>query len=81
MKNYIIVILSNRNILEVLVAFSKMEQELIKEDDDFLGVHRSFLISKKHITAVKSNTVIVGSAEVPVGQQFRDGFWVGIGKK
>lgn len=81
MKNYTKVILSTGKILKPLVAFSKMEQELLKESDDFLRVHRSFLISKKHTTAVKSNTVIVGSAEVPVGQQFREGVLVGIGKK
>jgi DNA-binding LytR/AlgR family response regulator len=81
MKNYTKVILSNGNILKPLVAFSKMEQELLKESDDFLRVHRSFLISKKHITAVKSTTVIVGKSEVPVGQQFREAFIQSIGKK
>ena len=81
MKNYTKVILSNGKILKPLVAFSKMEQELLKESDDFLRVHRSFLISKKHITAVKSTSVIVGKYEVPVGQQFRDAFLQSIGKK
>jgi len=81
MKNYTKVILSNGKILKTLVALSKMEQELLKESDDFLRVHRSFLISKKHITAVKSTSVIVGKYEVPVGQQFRDAFLQSIGKK
>jgi DNA-binding LytR/AlgR family response regulator len=81
MKNYTKVILSNGKILKPLVAFSRMEQELLKESDYFLRVHRSFLISKKHITAVKSNSVIVGKYEVPVGQQFRDTFLLSIGKK
>ena len=81
MKNYTKVILSNGKILKPLVAFSKMEQDLLKESDDFLRVHRSFLISKKHITGVKSTSVIVGKYEVPVGQQFRDAFLQSIGKK
>jgi len=81
MKNYTKVILSSGKILKPLVAFSKMEQDLLKESDDFLRVHRSFLISKKHITAVKSTTVIVGKSEVPIGQQFRDAFIQSIGKK
>jgi len=54
---------------------------LLKESDDFLRVHRSFLISKKHITAVKSTTVMVGQSEVPVGLQFREAFLQSIGKK
>ncbi len=47
MKNYTKVILNNGKILKPLVAFTKMEQELLKVSDDFLRVHRSFLISKK----------------------------------
>jgi DNA-binding LytR/AlgR family response regulator len=74
MKNHTKVILSNGKILKPLVAFTKMEQELLKESDDFLRVHRSFLISKKHITAVKNMSVVVGESEVPVGLQFRDAF-------
>ncbi len=81
MKNYTKIILSNGKILKPLVAFSKMEQDLIKESGDFLRVHRSFLISKKHITAVKSTSVKIGKFEVPVGQQFRDAFLKSIGKK
>ena len=81
MKNHTKVILSNGKILKPLLAFSKMEQDLLKESDDFLRVHRSFLISKKHITAVKSTTVMVGKSEVPVGLQFREVFLQSIGKK
>jgi DNA-binding LytR/AlgR family response regulator len=81
MKNHTKVILSNGKILKPLLAFSKMEQDLLKESDDFLRVHRSFLISKKHITAVKSTTVMVGKSEVPVGLQFREAFLQSIGKK
>lgn len=81
MKNHTKVILSNGKVLKPLVAFSKMEQELLKESDDFLRVHRSFLISKKHITAVKNTSVVVGKSEVPVGMQFREAFLLSIGKK
>ncbi len=81
MKNYTKVFISNGKTLKPLVAFSKMEQDLLKESDDFLRVHRSFLISKKHITALKSNTVVVGKFEVPIGLQFRETFLYSIGKK
>lgn len=81
MKNHTKVILGNGKILKPLVAFSKMEQELLKASDDFLRVHRSFLISKRHIAAVKNTTVMVGNSEVPVGLQFREAFLQAIGKK
>jgi len=80
-KNHTKIILSNGTILKPLVAFSKMEQDLLKESDDFLRVHRSFLISKKYITAVKNTTVMIGKSEVPVGLQFRAAFLQSIGKK
>ena len=81
MKNYTKVILSDGKILKALVTFTKMEQELLKDSDDFLRVHRSFLISKKHITAIKNTSVMLGKSEVPVGLQFRNAFLVSIGKK
>jgi two-component system, LytTR family, response regulator len=81
MKNHTKVILSTGETLTPLVAFTKMEQELRKESDDFIRVHRSFLISKKHITAVKNTSVMVGKSEVPVGLQFREAFLVSIRKK
>jgi len=58
-----------------------MEHDLLKESDDFLRVHRSFLISKKHITAVKNMSVMVGKSEVPIGLQYREAFLSAIHKK
>lgn len=81
MKNHTKVFLSNGKTLKPLVAFSKMEQQLLKESTDFLRVHRSFLISKKHIAAVRNTSVIVGKSEVPVGLQFREAFLLAIRKK
>lgn len=81
MKNYTKVILSNGKILKPLVSFSKMEEELTEMSNDFLRVHRSFLISKKHLTAVKNTTVIVGNSEVPIGLQYKDSFLQAIGKR
>jgi DNA-binding LytR/AlgR family response regulator len=81
MKNYTKVILNNGKILKPLVSFSKLEKELIEMSNDFLRVHRSFLISKKHLTAVKNTTVMIGNSEVPIGLQFKDAFLQSIGKR
>ena len=74
MKNYTKVILSNGKCLKPLVSFSKMEQDLVNVSRKFLRVHRSFLISTLHITGIKSNSIIVGNYEIPIGHQFRDVF-------
>jgi DNA-binding LytR/AlgR family response regulator len=81
MKNHTKVILSSGKILKPLVSFSKMEQELLDQSNDFLRVHRSFLISKKHITAVKNASVMLGKSEVPLGLQYKNDFLLAIGKK
>ncbi len=81
MKNYTKVILNSGKILKPLVAFTKMEQDLLKESVDFLRVHRSFLISRKHISALKNSSVMIGRSEIPVGLQYRDAFLAAIGKK
>ncbi len=81
MKNHTKIIMGDQKVLKTLVAFTKMEQELLKLSDDFLRVHRSFLISNKYITAIKSASVIVGVSELPVGLQFREAFLRAIHKE
>lgn len=49
---------------------SYMEEKL--PDDNFLRVHRSFLIAIDKITAFSSATIELGDAEVPVGRSYRE---------
>ncbi len=81
MKNYTKVFLTNGKFLKPLVPFSKMEQDLIKMNTNFLRVHRSFLISTEFITGIKSNSIMIGKNEIPIGFLFRDMFFKTIGMK
>ena len=38
----------------------------------FMRVHKSFIVSKEHITAVRKNSVFIGPMEIPVSDNYRD---------
>ena len=81
MKNYTMVVLKNDQKLMPLIALSKFEGLLSEAGGDFIQVHRSFLISRKHITAVTPNNVIINKVEIPIGVQFKENFFKAIGMK
>ena len=81
MKNYTMVILKNEKKLMPLVPLSRFETLLSEAGGEFIQIHRSFLISKKHITAVTSNSVSINQFEIPIGLQFRERFFKTIGMK
>jgi DNA-binding LytR/AlgR family response regulator len=58
-KNYTMVILKNEQKLMPLIPLSKFETLLSEAGGEFIQIHRSFLISKKHITAVTANNVTI----------------------
>jgi DNA-binding LytR/AlgR family response regulator len=48
-------------------AFEKM-----LDPAEFIRVHRSYIISRKHIDAYTATSVEIGSVEIPVGRLYRD---------
>lgn len=38
----------------------------------FVRVHKSFIISKKHITAIRKNSVFIGDIEIPISEGYKD---------
>jgi DNA-binding LytR/AlgR family response regulator len=81
MKNYTTVVLMNGQKLMPLISLSRFETLLWEAGGEFIQVHRSFLISKKHITAISSSTVLVHQFEIPIGVQFKEKFLKAIGMK
>lgn len=81
MKNYTRVVLKNDQKLMPLIPLSKFETVLAEAGGDFIQVHRSFLVSKKHITAISPGNVTINRFEIPVGVQFRERFFFAIGMK
>jgi two-component system, LytTR family, response regulator len=81
MKNYTMVVLRTGQKLMPLTPLTKFELILSEAGGQFVQVHRSFIISKKHITAVSSSNVIINKYEIPIGVQFREHFLQAIGMK
>jgi DNA-binding LytR/AlgR family response regulator len=81
MKNYTMVVLKDEKKLMPLISLSKFETLLEEAGGDFIQVHRSFIIAKKHITSVGSNSVIINKFEIPVGVQFKEEFFKRIGMR
>jgi DNA-binding LytR/AlgR family response regulator len=81
MKNYTMVILRNGQKLMPLIPLSKFEISLSEAGGDFIQIHRSFLISKKHITAVAPTHVTINKFEIPIGIQFKEKFFTAIGMR
>lgn len=81
MKNYTMVILKNEQKLMPLISLSKFEALLSEAGGMFIQVHRSFLVSKKHITAIGASHVTIDKFEIPIGVQFKERFFREIGMK
>lgn len=80
-KNYTMVVLKNEQRLMPLIPLSKFESLLLEAGGMFLQIHRSFVVSKKYISAVSANQVIINNYELPIGIQFKEKFFIEIGMK
>jgi len=38
----------------------------------FIRVHKSFIVSVKHIDAIENNTIIIGDKIIPIGESYRE---------
>ncbi|HUR65523.1 MAG TPA: LytTR family DNA-binding domain-containing protein [Chitinophagaceae bacterium] len=79
MKNYTMVMLKSEKKLMPLIPLTKLDTLLADAGGDFIQVHRSFLVSRKHITAISSNTVNINKFSIPIGVQFKERFFKKIG--
>lgn len=56
-------------------VITRMSMKLLEESlpqDRFLRVHKSFIISNEQVTAVRKNSIFIGTMEIPVGENYRD---------
>jgi two-component system, LytTR family, response regulator len=71
-KNYTTVVMKNGDKLTPLLALSKVESQLLNDSKDFVRVHRSFIVSKKYITAIAKNYLLLGNVKIPIGELYRE---------
>ena len=56
-------ILSRQNMKDVFEILS---------EDEFLRVHKSFIVSKRHMEVIESHQIEVRSSKIPVGRHYRE---------
>ena len=68
--DYLKIHLPDRKTVLTRDTISNMEGRLPRHD--FLRVHRSFLVSVRHIDSYTSDTIGIGKYEIPISRSYRD---------
>ncbi|MCH6199399.1 LytTR family DNA-binding domain-containing protein [Aquiflexum sp. LQ15W] len=78
-KDYVKVHLKDKpNPLLSLTSMKSMEELL--PSDNFMRVHRSFIINLDHIDSVSRNVIHIGNAQIVVSENYKDSFMEFLGK-
>jgi len=71
LKDYIKIHLkSSTKPIVTRMGMKSMEEEL--PDAKFLRIHKSYIVSVAHITAVRKNSIFIGTLELPVGDNYKE---------
>lgn len=71
LKDYIRIHLKSTN----KPVITRMGMKVIEDElpvSRFIRIHKSYIVSKNQITAVRKNSVFLGEAELPVSDNYRD---------
>lgn len=69
LKDYIRVVTTCKTVITKL-QLNYFEE--ILDNDDFIRIHRSFIIAKNKIDAYSSSTIELGDTELPIGRKYKD---------
>lgn len=78
MKDYITIFCKSKRIT-TKQKISEMENEL--PEDMFIRIHKSFIVSKLHITSFTAYSVNIGSKELTIGRTYKNSVFKAIGYK
>ncbi|MGB3468865.1 MAG: LytTR family DNA-binding domain-containing protein [Cyclobacteriaceae bacterium] len=57
---------------KVLSRLTMTEAEQLLAGNDFLRVHKSYLISIRHLKRIMNNKILINGTEIPIGQSYRE---------
>ena len=67
--NYVKFILRDQQIASRLT----MKQALnMLPEGEFIRIHRSYIVAKRHITKIRKTDIFIGDAEIPVGEGYKE---------
>lgn len=66
--NYVKYVLKEQNIVTRLTM---KETEELLPSLDFIRVHRSYIVGKKHISKIQKSDIWIGTIEIPIGEVYK----------
>lgn len=69
MQNYAVIHMGDRKLI-TYITLASLEEQMPK--DQFLRVHKSFLISLPHVKAIEGDEIILENARIPIGRTLRE---------
>jgi DNA-binding LytR/AlgR family response regulator len=72
LKDYVKIYCSSRPIL-TKSTLKNFEAKL--PSDNFIRVHKSFIVSLSKVKSIENNRIIIGEARIPIGDQFKCQFY------
>jgi DNA-binding LytR/AlgR family response regulator len=69
LQNYAVIHVPDRKLI-TYITLTSLEHQLPK--NQFLKVHKSFLVSVSHITAIEGDEIVLENARVPISRTLRD---------
>ena len=69
LQNYAVIHLHDRKLI-TYITLSSLENQLPK--DEFLKVHKSFLISVPHVQAIEGDEIIIDDTRIPISRNLRE---------
>ena len=76
LKDYIKIYTDSPKPILTLNSLKAFEEKL---PANFIRVHRSYIVSLKHINSVQRNRIVIDKIRIPIGQNYKDGFIKKIG--
>ena len=74
-REYVKIVTHSRKVLS-LVSLTSIAEVL---PDDFIRIHRSYIINMRHIDEVESAAVIINKETYPISRNYRDAFFERLG--
>jgi len=56
----------------IITKYKISEMEADLEKDQFLRIHRSFIVNLRHVSAYTSGHVEIGSTQLPIGESYKE---------
>ncbi|MCE3259666.1 MAG: two component transcriptional regulator, LytTR family [Bacteroidetes bacterium] len=67
--NYVTINLEDGKRKVVRVPLAELQQQL--PASQFVRTHKSYLVNKKHVTEIRTNSLLISNTELPIGRAFQ----------